>query len=258
MLVGHRDAGPVPNELLNIYLALAGLAGTTFERLQSEHELNKHRAHLEELVKEKTAGLEAANRELETFAYSVSHDLRAPLRSIDGFSRILMEDYADKLDDDGRDYLRRVRASAEKMGQLIHALLDLSRLTRGELKRVKTDLSSLAHNAVDELRGSEPARRVEFVAAEGVTAECDPVMLRAVFENLVGNAWKFTAKTENARIEFGVMEMRNGEWGMRNEETKKSDHQLVTSQSGVSDSEFRIPHSELVYFVQDNGAGFDP
>jgi signal transduction histidine kinase/ferredoxin len=241
MLIGHKDTGPIPNELLNIYLALAGLAGTTFERLQAEHELNKHRAHLEELVKEQTAGLEAANRELEAFSYSVSHDLRAPLRSIDGFSRLLMEEYEDKLDDDGKDHLRRMRAAAGKMAQLIDALLDLSRLTRAELKRVKTDLSSLAHGAVDELRRSEPGRRVVFVAAEGVTAEGDPAMLRAVFENLIGNAWKFTAKTENAQIEFGVM---SSEIGDRSRKTP--------------DSQLPTPNSQLVYFVRDNGAGFDP
>ncbi len=211
MLIGHRGALPIPNELLNIYLALAGLAGTTFERLQSEYELNRHRANLEELVKEQTAGLEAANKELEAFAYSVSHDLRAPLRSIDGFSRLLMEDYADKLDDDGKDYLRRVRDSAGKMEQLIKALLDLSRLSRGELRRVVTDLSALARSVADELRRSEPGRHVEFVAAEGVSAEVDPIMLRAVFENLIGNAWKFTAKQETARIEFGVTEMRSAD-----------------------------------------------
>jgi signal transduction histidine kinase/ferredoxin len=224
MLIGHAASDPMPHELLNIYLAVAGLAGATFERLQNEHELTMHRARLEELVQERTAELEAANRELEAFSYSVSHDLRSPLRSIDGFSRTLMEDYEDKLDETGKDYLRRVRAAAKKMAQLIDAMLDLSRMSRGALNRAETNLSLLARDVADGLKTAEHGRIVEFAAADGVTADVDPVMVRAVFENLIGNAWKFTAKREAARVEFGVMRKDGKD----------------------------------VYFVRDNGAGFDP
>lgn len=168
--------------------------------------------------------LTEANRELEAFAYSVSHDLRAPLRSIDGFSRILLDDYANRLDEDGRDSIARIRAAAQRMAQLIDDMLQLSRVTRAELNLEKADLTEMARSVIADLQRLEPERRVEITITPGLVVEGDPHLLRIVLENLLGNAWKFTGRREQARIEFGAM---------------KQDH---------------VAH----YFVRDNGAGFDP
>jgi signal transduction histidine kinase len=165
----------------------------------------------------------AANKELEAFSYSVSHDLRAPLRGIDGFSLALLEDYADKLDDNGRDYLHRVRAATQRMGTLIDDLLNLSRVTRTEIRRENSDLTAIARSVADELQKTQPARRVEFRMEQTLVAHVDPHLIRIVLENLLGNAWKFTSKRESACIQFG---------GTRDER-------------GVT------------YFVRDDGAGFD-
>lgn len=192
-------------------------------RKRAEAELQRYREHLEDLVAARTLKLESLNRELEAFCYSVSHDLRAPLRSIDGFSQILLEDYAAGLDTRGRQHLGRIRAASQRMGQLIDDLLNLSRVSRGELRMQRVDLSALAQKVIDLLRESAPERDVEFVIEEGVIADGDPRLLRVVLENLFGNAWKFTSKHPRARIEFGRTE-RQG---------------------------------RLVYFVRDDGAGFD-
>ncbi|MCL5062437.1 MAG: ATP-binding protein [Nitrospirae bacterium] len=167
--------------------------------------------------------LGAANKELEAFSYSVSHDLRAPLRSIDGFSQALLEDYAERLDEQGRDYLSRVRAASQRMAQLIDDMLKLSRVTRAELRREEMDLSGLAQEIAAEQRRAQPGREVEFAIASGLRAHGDPKLLRIALENLLGNAWKFTGKRSGARIEFGMMH-REG---------------------------------EAAYFVRDNGLGFD-
>lgn len=166
----------------------------------------------------------AANKELEAFSYSVSHDLRAPLRSIDGFSLALLEDYADKLDEDARDYLRRVRAATQRMGILIDDLLSLSRVTRSEMRLEKTDLSGIARALAEELKNAQPERRAEFRVEEGVEALADPHLMRIVLENLLGNAWKFTSKRGSSCIDFGSTRRDEG----------------------------------LTYYVKDNGAGFDP
>ena len=171
--------------------------------------------------------LEGANRELEAFSYSVSHDLRAPLRTIDGFSQILQEDYEGVLDDEGLDYLGRVRAASGHMATLIDDLLDLSRVGRRPLRREPVDLTGLATEIIEDLRASEPEREVEFVAGEGIEAYGDVSLLKVALENLLGNAWKFTAREEEARIEFGA------------------------------DRRPRPGFLAPVYFVRDNGAGFD-
>jgi signal transduction histidine kinase len=154
--------------------------------------------------------LEGANKELEAFSYSVSHDLRAPLRTIDGFSQILLEDHADKLDEEGEDYLGRVRAASQHMDNLIDDLLDLSRVSRGPLRRETVDLSALATGIIDELRRSEPEREVEFVTEEGILAFADANLLTVALENLLSNAWKFTSKKSKATIEFGSLPQEGG------------------------------------------------
>jgi light-regulated signal transduction histidine kinase (bacteriophytochrome) len=153
----------------------------------------------------------------------VSHDLRAPLRGLDGFSQALLEDYSDKLDAQGQNYLGRIRAGSQRMGNLIDDLLNLSRFSRGEMTRERVDLSTMAHEVADELLVTESQRDVEFVIADGLIAETDPRLLRIVLANLFGNAWKFTAKQPHARIEFGSSEVKGAK----------------------------------EYFLRDNGAGFD-
>jgi two-component system NtrC family sensor kinase len=167
--------------------------------------------------------LERKNQELNAFSYSVSHDLRAPLRGIDGFSQALLEDYSEQLDARGKDYLRRVRAAAQRMGELIDDLLELSRVARAELRREDADLSQIAMTVLADLRRREPERAVTTVVCDGVQADADPRLVRVLLENLLGNAWKFTTKSPDARVEFGVAE-REG---------------------------------KSVFFVRDNGAGFD-
>jgi light-regulated signal transduction histidine kinase (bacteriophytochrome) len=163
----------------------------------------KHIRDLNKSLEQHASQLEVANKELEAFSYSVSHDLRAPLRSIDGFSQALLEDYADKLDEGGKDYLQRVRGATQRMGQLIDDLLNLSRVTRSEMRRQRVNLSEMAADVAAEHRKSQPERAVSFVINEDLAVEGDPHLLRVVMDNLIGNAWKFTSKTKDAVIEFG-------------------------------------------------------
>jgi light-regulated signal transduction histidine kinase (bacteriophytochrome) len=190
-------------------------------------EVEAARSKIEKEAAQARAGLvqelEAANRELEAFSYSVSHDLRAPLRTVDGFSQALLEDYGPGLDQQARDYVARIRQGCQRMGELIDDLLDLSRVVRHEIKIQPADLVALAQPVVEHLRRGEPARAVEFVAPAQLPALGDPGLLRTALENLLANAWKFTSKREAPRVELGV-----------------------TRQAG-----------ETVYFVKDNGAGFD-
>ena len=189
----------------------------------TQSEISALNAELESRVRRRTAELEASNKELEAFNYSVSHDLRAPLRAIDGFSQALLEDYGDKFDEEGRDHLDRVKAAANRMGELIDSLLTLSRLSRCEMEVQQVDLSAIAAEVVEALREGQPGRAVEIAIQPDVTGQCDPVLIRSVLENLLGNAWKFTGRTHGAHIEFG---------------TAQAD-------------------GENAYYVRDNGAGFD-
>jgi len=186
------------------------------------HDITERKQVIAELSAAKLAA-EEANRELESFSYSVAHDLRTPLRAIDGFSQALFEDYGDRLDVEGRRYLVRVREAAQRMAELIDDLLTLSRVTRSELRRDRVDLSAIAHRLLGTLQRLEPERRVDIVIAPGIVADADPQLAAIALDNLLGNAWKFTSKCAHARIELG---------------TTRSD-------------------GELAYFVRDNGAGFD-
>ncbi len=193
------------------------------------HDITERKIHEQEILKlsedlaARNAELEALNKELEAFNYSISHDLRAPLRSMSGFIKIILEDYAEKLDDQGKDYLTRIRKGSEKLERLIDDLLRLSKVSRQAIDRMDYDLTKLAESIISNLRESSAGRNVEVVIRAGARASVDPNLMRVAMTNLLDNAWKFTEKTENARVEFGAFD-RDG---------------------------------EAVYFVRDNGAGFD-
>ena len=174
------------------------------ERKHAQDKTRRLNVELEERVVARTVELATANRELEAFCYSVSHDLRAPLRGLDGFSQALLEDYGDKLGGDGKNLLQRIRAGSQRMGQLIDDLLNLSRVSRGELHREPVDLSGIASDVVGELCGLDPHRHVALRIAADLKANGDPQLLRVMLENLLGNAWKYTSKRSQATIEFGL------------------------------------------------------
>lgn len=202
---------------------LARIAALAADNARLYSDAQQAKAELETIVATRTAELEEINRELEAFSYSVSHDLRAPLRSIDGFSQALLEEYEDQLDETGRDYLRRVRAAAQRMATLIDDLLSLSRITRSELSWQPVDLTQLARSIVEHLRTTAPQRQVEVIIQEGMSTKGDPRFLSIALENLLGNAWKFSSTRKEARIEMGVLEQ---------------------------------DEKEQIFFVRDNGVGF--
>ena len=169
------------------------------------------------------AALEESRRELESLTYTIAHDLRAPLRTIDGFARALSDDCGEQLDDDGRRYLQHVLDAAQRMSGMLEGLLSLARIQRADLHPAPVDLSTIARGILDRLRAAEPTRAIEVVVPDGITAEADPVLLTTALDALLQNAWKFTRGREPARIEVGV-------------------HSTATPP---------------VYFVRDNGAGFD-
>jgi light-regulated signal transduction histidine kinase (bacteriophytochrome) len=204
----------------------AGTSGTLddmTERKAAEQALQELNVDLEERVRVRTAELEASNRELEAFSYSVSHDLRAPLRGIDGFSHILEDDYAEKLDESGRQHLARIRAASQRMAQLIDDLLELARITRASLNRQRVDLGVVARDIARELSETDPRRCVDIAIGAPLNAYADPVLTRVVLDNLMRNAWKFSGQRDQAQIVVDSIE-RDG---------------------------------ETVFFVRDNGAGFD-
>ena len=198
----HVTYSPVPGNVGQDITGLAQLEDVT-ERMLAEARVHALNRTLEARVALRTRELMRANQELESFAYSVSHDLRAPLRAIDGFSRILSERYGERLDDAGRGYLGRVRRAAARMGELIDSMLQLSRLTRSPLKVEAVDLSQVAQESVEELQGGDPSRQVEVVIEPGLVVDGDATLLRGLMSNLLGNAWKFTQQRDGARIEFG-------------------------------------------------------
>jgi signal transduction histidine kinase len=173
------------------------------EMKRSAEEVRQLNVELEARVAARTAELAALNQELEAFSYSMSHDLRAPLRSIDGFGRLLEQDYADRIDDTGKDYILRMRRAAQRLAQLIDDLLDLTRIDRAEIRPEEVDLSALALEIIEELRQGAPQRRVAVSIADGVRARGDSRLLRIALQNLLDNAWKYSGKVEDARIEFG-------------------------------------------------------
>jgi light-regulated signal transduction histidine kinase (bacteriophytochrome) len=207
-------------ELTGALLAIMDVS----DRERAREELERYRAHLEDLVGQRTAALEAANEQLESFSYSVSHDLRAPLRALDGFSYALLEDAGDRLDDASRSYLLRIRSASQHMAELIDALLKLSRAARAELELSDVSITEIAERTAAELSATEPERGVEWAIQPGLRARADAALAGVVMENLLSNAWKFSAGRDPAHITVGETETDDGP----------------------------------VFFVRDDGVGFDP
>ncbi|WP_127509502.1 sensor histidine kinase [Actinoplanes solisilvae] len=203
--------------------AVCGISTDITDRIRAEEQVRELNADLEARVVERTSELQASARELDAFSYSVSHDLRAPLRSLHGFSQAILDDYGNLLDDVGRDYLNRLQVNVQRMAQMIDDLLNLSRATRADFARESVDLSGQARDIMADLAAADPDRTVEGVIADDLKALGDRALLRMVLQNLLANAWKYTARLPVARIEFGQLDR----------------------------------HGEQCFFVRDDGVGFD-
>jgi signal transduction histidine kinase len=212
------------NSALDKMVAEQQATGRALQQLnESQHALQEQHDLLEVRVDERTRALSAANRELEAYSYSIAHDLRQPLRAIDGFSQLLLEDYYDQLDAEGKDYINRVREAAQRMGKLIDDILELSKITRSDIALREVNLSAEVGEILKHLQDANPQRKVKTLVQSGLLAEGDPSLIRVALENLLGNAWKYSAETPEAVIEFGAQRVGNC----------------------------------LVYHVRDNGIGFD-
>ncbi len=210
---------------LSLMKAVADQVAVAMIRMRNEQDVLK----LSEDMAARNVELETVNKELESFIYSISHDLRAPIRTMSGFAKIMVEEYTVRIDAQGKDYLSRILRGAEKMTRLIDDLLHLSKISRQAVERTEVDMSKIASSIVAELRESAPGRSVEVNIAEGLTALADPRLIKIVLSNLFGNAWKFTSKTENARIEFATL--------------SRGEKSFAPT---------------TVYYIKDNGAGFNP
>ncbi len=221
----RRDGSEFPAEISLSPLATdeGYLVSSVIRDISERQRVEREIRNLNDVLQRRAAELEVANRELESFSYSVSHDLRAPLRTIDGFSQALLEDYREQLPRDAQNFLERVRSAAQRMAKLIDDLLDLSRISRVPVEPKPVDISTLAQSIADDLRQMDPGRRVRFVIAPDLKALGDAQLVRIALQNLMNNAWKFTSKKEQASIEVGRTDGKD----------------------------------KAVFFVRDNGAGFD-
>ncbi len=208
---------------ITLFKMLAEIFANTLDRKRVDEQVSLLNTLLEQRVAERTLQLETVNRDLESFCYSVSHDLRAPLRHINGFSQTILSEYMDKLDETGQDYLQRICAASNRMGQLIDDLLELSRVARSEMRCEQVNLSELARDIADMLHETSPARELKFVAAPDLIVKGDATLLNLLLQNLLDNAWKYTSREAAAVIEFGLAEC----------------------------------DGKTAFFVSDNGVGFD-
>ncbi len=217
-------------------VSIMSLVHDITKRINAQEDLKKLNALLEEKVRQRTRELELVNQELESFAYSVSHDLRAPLRGIDGFSQVLLEKYAGQLDDQGMEYLNRVRQASQRMGNLIDDILGLSRISRVNIKMERVDLAALGREIIESLQEKEPERKVNFSAPEELLVTGDTSLLRVMMQNLLENAWKYSATRKLAEIEIGYREEGKDDNGHEENGNEENGHVTV--------------------YVRDNGVGF--
>ncbi|OHC71501.1 MAG: hypothetical protein A3H93_20380 [Rhodocyclales bacterium RIFCSPLOWO2_02_FULL_63_24] len=230
-VLGKTGGGSFSQHDLDMLTLLANQVSHAIENARLVQEAKQLVATLEQRVCDRTSEMTALNKELEAFAYSVSHDLRAPIRSIDGFSLALLEDYGEHLDPEAQDYLSRIRGATLRMGRLIDDMLKLSRLSRTEMYHETVNLSAMAKRIAEDLLTREPERHVEFCIAENLTVRGDTSLINGLMENLLGNAWKFCSKHATAQIEFGILDQ--------------------SEEHGENSGHMRT------FFVRDDGAGFD-